>query len=315
MATTATAAPRLGFCICWRNDALQMELQMPATPKGLSDEKAARMMVALREGRTLKKFGVKAPRLEAYFAAHLDYAREARPLITANATAARLRKGDSLRTTTHCRAGLHLMTADNVFADGTHGRKHCLACRRTSSAYAPLMSVGVAQKVKGALEAGASLSQITSGKLIGGGKKDRSFVITSFKIIKRYRRENPDFDRFVVGAIADSNSVGQKMRRQRKQNETKREEINDYHRIRAMLPAGFPDKDDVVSAIFEDLLAGCLKRDEIRARVSHYVAAHNRMFPTNFAKFGDRPLVSLDEAMFDDGATTRGDTVSRSLWD
>jgi hypothetical protein len=93
---------------------------MPATPKGLSDDKAARMMVALREGRTLRRFGVKLPRLEAYFAAHPEYAWEARPLITANATAARLRKGDTLRTTTHCRAGLHLMTGDNVFTDGTH---------------------------------------------------------------------------------------------------------------------------------------------------------------------------------------------------
>jgi hypothetical protein len=34
-------------------------LQMLATPKGLSDEKAARMIVALREGRTLRLFVVK----------------------------------------------------------------------------------------------------------------------------------------------------------------------------------------------------------------------------------------------------------------
>jgi hypothetical protein len=39
------------------------------------------------------------------------------------------------------------------------------------------------------------------------------------------------------------------------------------------------------------------------------------MFPTKFAKFGDSPLVSLDEVMFDDGSTTRGDNVSRGLWD
>ena len=109
---------------------------MLATPKGFSDEKAARMMVALREGRTLRKFGVKPPRLEAYFAAHPEYAQEARPLIEANAKAARLRKGDPLRTTTHCRAGLHLMTGDNVFFDGSHGRKRCLACRRATSAQA-----------------------------------------------------------------------------------------------------------------------------------------------------------------------------------
>jgi hypothetical protein len=39
---------------------------MAITPKGLSEEKAARMMVALRGGGTLNKFGLKAPRLEAY---------------------------------------------------------------------------------------------------------------------------------------------------------------------------------------------------------------------------------------------------------
>jgi hypothetical protein len=52
----------------------------------------------------------------------------------------------------------------------------------------------------------------------------------------------------------------------------------------------------------------------VSARVKHYVAAHNRNFPTRFAKFGNSPLVSLDEVLFDAGATTRGDTVSRGLW-
>jgi hypothetical protein len=47
-----------------------MERGMPVSPIGLSEEKAARMMKALREGRTLRKFFVKAWRLEAYFKAH-----------------------------------------------------------------------------------------------------------------------------------------------------------------------------------------------------------------------------------------------------
>jgi hypothetical protein len=82
-----------------------------------------------------------------------------------------------------------------------------------------------------------------------------------------------------------------------------------------MLPAGFPDKDDVVGAIFEDLLTGSLKPEEVRARVHAYITAHNRMFPTKYAKFGDSLLVSLDEVLFEDGTATRGDTVSRGLWD
>jgi hypothetical protein len=79
---------------------LYRALMGAATPPGLSDEKAVRMMTALREGRTLRSFGVKAPRLEAYFKTHPEYAQEALPLIRANATAARLRKGSRLRRMT-----------------------------------------------------------------------------------------------------------------------------------------------------------------------------------------------------------------------
>jgi hypothetical protein len=68
-------------------------------------------------------------------------------------------------------------------------------------------------------------------------------------------------------------------------------------------------------AIFEDLLTGTLKREQVRGRIQSYIAAHNRMYPTKFAKFGDSALVSLDEVLFDSGTTTRGDSVSRGLWD
>ena len=70
----------------------------------ISDDKAARMMIAFREGRTLRNFGVKTPRLEAYFKAHPEYARAAQPLIAANAQAAHLRKGQNLNKT-HCPRG------------------------------------------------------------------------------------------------------------------------------------------------------------------------------------------------------------------
>jgi hypothetical protein len=286
-----------------------------ATPPGLSDEKAARMMAALREGHTLRKFGVKPARLDAYFKAHPEYAREAIPLIEVNNKAALRRKGDSLRSTSHCRAGLHPMTAENVFFDGTHGRRRCLACRRASSNHAALISPEVAEQVRSALRAGASLTQVTAGRPAGGGKRNPKLIIASFKKIRRHRREHPDFDQFVIEAIADSASVGLRLWRQRKQNAAKREEINDYHSIRAMLPPNFPGCDDVVSNIFEAMLDGSLRREDVKARIQSYVTAHNRMFPTNFAKFGNARLVSLDEVLFEDGSTTRGDNVSQGLWD
>jgi hypothetical protein len=286
---------------------------MLGTPKGLSDEKAARMMAALREGRTLRLFGVIAPRLQAYFKTHPEYAQEALPLIATNNEAARLRKGDRLRTTTHCRAGLHLMIGDNVVPDGSHGRKRCLACRRANSARAPLMSVEVADKVKLALHRGASLGQIAHGRPTGGGERNRSLYITSFKIIRRYRQENPEFDRFVTAAIADSNAVGQRIRYQRKQNAATREATNDYHSIRSMLPANFPDKDDVVSDIFEALLDGSLRREDVRARMGQFIAAHNR----DARKYcvGKYGLRSIDAPVFSDSRTSFLDTISRGLWD
>jgi hypothetical protein len=130
---------------------------------GLSDERAARFMFALRDGTTPHIFGVNSKSLETYFAAHPDYASEARPLIEANAKAARHRKGDKLRSTTHCRAGLHLMSGDNVFIDGTHGRRRCLACRRASTAKAEEMRPEVVAVVKAALQNGATFSHM-SGK-------------------------------------------------------------------------------------------------------------------------------------------------------
>jgi hypothetical protein len=55
---------------------------MATTPKGLSDEKAARMMVALRNGRTLGTFGVKAPRLPVSRNASNCFFRRTRPTLS-----------------------------------------------------------------------------------------------------------------------------------------------------------------------------------------------------------------------------------------
>jgi len=292
-------------------------------PSGLSDEKAARMMAALREGITLRKFGVKrgCPRFEAYCNAHPGYAREALPLVAANTRAANLRKGELKRQKASivCLKGLHPMTGYNVRIH--KGRRQCRECERIANKNPSLekFTPDLVEKVKAKFLAGATVSQVCRGSPIGGGKRDPSRVLVQTAAFYRYRQLHPDFDRFVIAAIADSNSVGQQIRwsrfRTRAHTSAVRAELNDYHAIRAMLPANFPDKDDVVSAIFEDLLTGALKRENVKAHVQTYIAAHNRMFPTKYRKFGDSPLVSLDDLMFENGSTTRGDTVSRGLWD
>jgi hypothetical protein len=77
-----------------RNSALSVE-RTDGSERS-SDERATRFMFALRGGTTPHIFRVNSKSLETYFAAHPDYASEARPLIEANATAARHRKGGGL---------------------------------------------------------------------------------------------------------------------------------------------------------------------------------------------------------------------------
>ena len=286
---------------------------MSATSYRLTDEKAARMIVGFRAGRTLRTFGVKPARLEAYFSLHPEYAAEARPLLDANAKVALYHKGDALRSTTHCRSGLHQMIAENIFMDGTHGRRRCRACRRISSLKASPMSDDIAARVRMALERGASLTLITNGKSIGAGKRDRSSVITSFKIIKRHRRENPEFDRFVVDAIFNrvfrpTQSVALHTHRYEWTH-------GDDIAIKSMVPEWLADRDDVVNDVMISLLEGRLDRSQVERYIARFVRARLRDFPKKFARFGSSPLVSLDEALFDDGGGTRGDNVSRSLWD
>jgi hypothetical protein len=287
-----------------------MELQMPATLKGLSDEKAARMMVALREGRKLRLFGVKAPQLEAYFRTHPGYAREALPLIEANAKAARLRKGAHLRDRTHCKHG-HSLEGARVYKKEGYSFRFCVDCRKVDDAKGGILKPHIAEKIKTALRSPtATISRIT--------KVGPSRLITPVAL-QAYRRADPEIEALARGVIATAISRGQIIRyalaRTRLQTAARRDEANDYQKILALFPSSFPGRDDAAHDLILAVFEGKLQREEVRGRVKQFIAAHYRMFPTKFAKFGDRPLVSLDEAIFEDGATTRGDLVTHSLWD
>jgi hypothetical protein len=83
-----------------------------------------------RKGRTLRKFGVKAPRLEAYFRAHPEYARAARPLIAANSKAAARKKGAHIRNKTHCVSGHSLAEHGRVAIHKGWMTRQCRACER-----------------------------------------------------------------------------------------------------------------------------------------------------------------------------------------
>jgi hypothetical protein len=288
-----------------------MELQMPATPKGLSDEKAARIMVGLRGGQTPREFGVTPASLEAYLEVHPEYAREARPLIEANAKVAYLRRGANYRDKTHCKHG-HPLSGDNLYLAPLRNERKCRTCVRLRQSAPKPPDRAQIERATAALIAGQTINQICWGKV---GIKKVSKPILNFGKLKLHRRLNPDFDQFVLDMTKDNTSRGPILRRQRARTAAIRQERNDYHKIRAMLPANFPDRDDVVSDIFQALLSGSLQRDQVGARVQHYIAQHNRSFSTQYPKFGGQRLRSLDAPLFIEGAGTLGDRISRGLWD
>jgi len=226
-------------------------------------------------------------------------------------------KGARKRALTHCSFG-HPLSGDNVYmyiAPGRHERK-CRACLRRRADTPVLPSAEQIQRATAALNAGKSITEVCTGKV---NNKRVSAPIFSFNKLKLLRAKNPEFHKFVLSSSVGSGSRAQ-MRRYRPEQarrETMRAETNDFYTIVGMVPAYLPSdvRDDIAQSILLALLDGSLRRDQVKGRVQQFITGHNRMFPTKFAKFGDSPLVSLDEVLFDDGSTTRGDTVSRGLWD
>ncbi len=167
-----------------------------------------------------------------------------------------------------------------------------------------------------AVAAGATMSQLAHGRL-PGGKKTK--YLAPYKNIKVTRTIDPEFDAFLSSRLPVNSQSGRSrsivIRKTRAQTSVARQEQNDYHTIRSLISESNPHRDDIVARIFEDMLGGTLNREEVPHRIKIYVAELNRLYPTKYAKFGDARLVSLDEVMFEGGTATRGDTVSRGLWD
>jgi hypothetical protein len=249
---------------------------------------------------------------------HHEWGKTAREISDRNSRANKS-TNSPYRSATMCRNGLHLMEGANVKFDIQHTGgpryRYCVACRLAKYKRAVDMTVDQVQAVSRALRTGTTLSQLTQGRPMGGGKTNRGLVVVGTRVFYRHRRENSEFDRFVKDTVAGNTARGQKIRYTRVHTAKVRDNNNDYYNIRDMVSASNPHRDDIVARIFEDLLGGTLKREDVPTRVKAYVAELNKLYPTKYAKFGDSQLVSLDEVLFDQGATTRGDTVSRGLWD
>ena len=248
---------------------------MTSPAKGLSDEKAARMMAALREGRTLRSFGVKAPRLDAYFAAHPYYAREARPLIVANAKAARLRKGARLGSRTHCRFG-HPFSGDNLFLT-PEGWRRCRICTEKSHAENRRMSEQQARRVVEALHEGKTIADIT--------KSGRPSYILNHRALLLFRQKHPKFERFVVRLSTANAKVHHAEAWARRAQILRAPNIaahggDIFSLIRSAVPETLPRqiRDDVIGSMALEVVEGKLKTGDIRRRVREFITEQYRQF-------------------------------------
>ena len=297
-------------------------------PSGLTPELASKFMLGLHGGKTIRDmtdakkehYICSMERFRKHCALNEEWGAEARKKSWTNFTTKK-KVSNVLGQATRevCLKGLHPMTGDNLRIDPSTGRRACLACRYFARDNPPPMTPEVLAEVKQALQAGLSQSAICNGHPVGGGKVDKKLILTSTHKFYNQRRIDPEFDKFVATHIAESGVRGQRARWRRVKTHIRtaaaREEANEFRSILALLPTYILGRDDVAQDIFLAVFDGSLKREDIRKRIKWHIADHNKRFPTKYAKFGDSPLVSLDAVIFDDGTATRGDYVSRGLWD
>ncbi|MHC2247850.1 hypothetical protein [Bradyrhizobium elkanii] len=269
-------------------------------PKGLTEEKAGRMMAALREGKTLRTFGVTPDRLEAYFVSHPDYEREARPLIAANNVSALRNKGAHQRAKTHCNYG-HPLSGDNLlmFRGGKHRR--CRLCMKTFGQEKRRFNEDQARRVVAALQEGMTIAEVTA--------TGKPTYIVNHRALLLFRMKQPKFDQLVVRLSTHNAKLHRQestIRRWAAYRSQQRVISPDeaYTAMRAALPPWLPrnDKEELFSRM---ALAYAEGRDlrEICRRTGEYLNAHFRMF----SKFGP---ISLNAQLFSDGSATLLDRLS-----
>jgi hypothetical protein len=291
-------------------------------PRLMTPAQAITFMIRLRGGESVRRMtnGGKlgkpvcsAEKLKRHRAAYPEWGAEAKRLATVNARAADPLKSPKLYMRL-CKYGHELDRGRIYFRYGYECRR-CQKCDKLRNDRAGIIRPEALAKATMALRNGVTVNQIVRGFPMGGGRRNPSLILMNSAAFYRYRRDNPEFNRLVLDEIekriTSSNPVLEVAAG------TFKYEWNpaDHQLIKSMLPEHLPDKDAVINEVIVSLLEGRLDRSQIATKIRWYVSDYYRMFPMKYAKFGNSPLISLDEKLFEDGATTRGDAISRGLWD
>jgi hypothetical protein len=291
-------------------------------PRLMTPVQANSAMASLRGGQTLRRFTnggklgkavVSLKKLRNHCAHYPEWGAEVVRLVKANNKAADALKSPKLYRR-FCKHG-HALDRGRIYFRYGYACRRCRECDKLRNARAGIIKPGDIARASTALQNGVTVNQIIHGTPMGGGPRNRSLILINPVAFHRFRRENPEFDRFVLAAIEKRIRISNPVLAVAAGTFKYEWDPADHHRIQAMLPEHFPDKDVVINEVIISLLEGRLDRSQIAARIHWYVSDYNRTFPTKYAKFGSNLLVSLDEHMSDNGSATRGDTVSRGLWD
>jgi hypothetical protein len=287
-----------------RNPAHSVERAMAS--KGLSDERAVRFMIELRDGRTPNSVNVKLHQLDTYFAAQPGYARAARPLIETNSKAPLLRKGARRRSRTHCWRGHEFAVHGLGYKNHVNGRQYRYCKLLINSRKGNKLADDVVEKIKTLVRAGVRVHSFTVAGKPG--------YLARFNSVKLLRSQDAEFDR-LVRLNSQRKIITTNVRMPTLTGRIAAQPDETFSAVDAAVSRRLPHhiRDDVMGQLILDLFEGRVDVSQVAKYAQAYTRqAYNQM---NYAGFGNSKLVSLDEVMFDDGTATRGDTVSRGLWD
>jgi hypothetical protein len=151
---------------------------------------------------------------------------------------------------THCKYGHSLADASLYQKDGYVAR-HCRVCRIIRARRPGIIKPESGEKVRALLKRYAPISSFT--------KAGTSSYVMSHVTFMQFRREDPEIDLLASRVIEGAHQRALHRRWSRVRNQATREQNNDYYKIRAMLPANFPGRDDAAQDIFVALCDGSVK--------------------------------------------------------
>lgn len=287
---------------------IREQLKRSHSPRVMTPSQARTVMTMLRDGVTLRRLHagnvVTVNKLKYHCARYPIFGAEVMRLAEVNRIAAdRLKGSATKRAQTHCIRG-HELSGDNLGWKRNGTNRYCRACNRLRLKTSGSISTAQIERIKLLLSQGVAL-----GDIQGSRKRSRNFYTAPENVVTRHRKNDAEFNAFVLDKLQGANSRGQRRRYDRVRNVRRREEANDYQRISSMVPGYLPHRDDVIQSIFRALLDGSLRREDVGARVKTFITMEN--------KFTNNPWrdLSLDAPVAPGSTMTFVETIVENRWD